>query len=164
MAPQVRVGVGVFVLDESSRFIVGERKGSIGSGTYALPGGHLEPGESFEECATREVFEETALEIDQLYFLTATNTADMQDPGEKKHYVTIFMVGRVKSGTSAEPKLMEPNKCAGWEWLSWQEMKAIGELQVKARNEGDAIELRLPKRLFEPIISLFKQRPGVQPS
>ena len=78
---QVRVGVGVFVLDRSSQFLLGERRGSHGAGayfilsqwalrfltpilgTYALPGGHLEPGESFEECAKREVLEETALEM-----------------------------------------------------------------------------------------------------
>lgn len=31
------------------------RKGAHGGGEYALPGGHLEHGESFEQCSKREV-------------------------------------------------------------------------------------------------------------
>lgn len=50
------VGVGVLIFQQGSqRCLVGRRKGAHGGGEYALPGGHLEHGESFEECARREV-------------------------------------------------------------------------------------------------------------
>ncbi|KAF2098237.1 hypothetical protein NA57DRAFT_77029 [Rhizodiscina lignyota] len=168
MAPQVGVGVGVgvFVLNKQNRIILGERKGSLGAGTYSLAGGHLEAGESFEACAAREVLEETALEVEQLRFLTATNTINLADAktGELRHYVTIFMVGRLSESSPVEPKLMEPDKCEGWAWISWDEMKAIGDAQLKAREgTGDKDEKALQIRLFEPIISLLKQRPGVSP-
>lgn len=39
------------------------RKGSHGDGEWALPGGHLEMGESFEQCAVREVEEETGIMV-----------------------------------------------------------------------------------------------------
>ena len=54
----VRVGVGVFVWRDG-RFIMGQRLGSHGANTWSVPGGHLEFGESWEDCAIREVKEET---------------------------------------------------------------------------------------------------------
>ena len=52
----VRVGVGVLILDplKPKHIFAGIRKGSHGQGLLALPGGHLEMYESWEECAKRE--------------------------------------------------------------------------------------------------------------
>ena len=68
---------------------VHSRKSKLGLGDYALPGGHLEYGESFEACATRELLEETGIEADPAAarFAYAINTVF---PGGA-HYVTIFM-------------------------------------------------------------------------
>lgn len=41
------------------------------TGTWAFPAGHWEPGETAEQTATREVFEEVGIELD---------TADLADP------------------------------------------------------------------------------------
>lgn len=56
------LGVGVLVI-ENGRVLLGKRKGSHGAGTWSAPGGHLEYGESIENCAEREVLEETGLRI-----------------------------------------------------------------------------------------------------
>ncbi len=37
---------------------------SVFPGAWVLPGGHIDPGEGFEECAIREVFEETGIQIE----------------------------------------------------------------------------------------------------
>lgn len=57
------VGVGVLITDAEHPgcVLVGERRGSHGAKTFATPGGHLEYVEEFDECARREVKEETNL-------------------------------------------------------------------------------------------------------
>ena len=60
--PQVRVGVGVFILRDG-KFLMQQRQGSHGADTWSVPGGHIEYGETPEEAAIREVREETGCEI-----------------------------------------------------------------------------------------------------
>src|SRR5665213_417667 len=82
-----RVGVGVLLV-ENDKLLLGKRKNSHGNGTWAPPGGHLEFGESFEECAIREVLEETGLNIKNPEFLAITNDFFQK---ENRHYVSVFM-------------------------------------------------------------------------
>jgi NUDIX domain len=49
------IGVGVVVVrPEDGKIYVGVRKGSHGATKLALPGGHLEFGEAWADCAARE--------------------------------------------------------------------------------------------------------------
>jgi hypothetical protein len=41
---------------------------------------------------------------------------------KNKHYVTVFMLARKLPGTS--PVNLEPDKCEGWLFMSWEELKA----------------------------------------
>ena len=123
-----RVGLAVIVTKDD-RVLVGRRKSkSHGHGTWHMPGGHLEFGESFEECARREVKEETGVEIKNVRFLTATNDVFEK---EGKHYITIWMLAEWKAG---EPKTMEPEKCEGWEWKSWEEIEKLKPLFLPVEN------------------------------
>lgn len=160
-APQVRVGVGVFVLEsaqesrDNPRFLIGKRKNAHGNGTYALPGGHLEFGEVPEQCAARETLEETGLKVKSVRFLTATNDI-MQADG--KHYVTLFMVCK-RDSHSDLPQVLEPDKCEGWDWACWEDLMKWVKATHDARD-GEVPE----KSLFIPLLNLVKQRPGVMPT
>jgi 8-oxo-dGTP diphosphatase len=106
------VGVAVMVIKDR-RVLLGRRRNAHGDGTWAFPGGHLEFNESVEECAVREVFEETGIRIKNLRFGPYTN--DIFDK-EGKHYVTLFIIADHDSGT---PIVKEPQKCEKWEWHGW---------------------------------------------
>lgn len=110
--PQARVGIGVFIIKNGS-FLMMRRQGSHGEGSWSVPGGHLEFGESFEETAQREVEEETGLTIKNIRFGGITNDHFACD---KKHYVTIWMLSDWDGG---EPVNREPTKCTAIEWRTF---------------------------------------------
>lgn len=64
--PLILPGTSVLVLDDDGRVLLVERIGIAG---WGLPGGFMEPGESFEEVGRREVLEETGLELGALTLL-----------------------------------------------------------------------------------------------
>lgn len=52
---------GVAFLDDDGRILLGRRSDD---GSWCLPSGRLEPGESFAECARRECLEELGREVE----------------------------------------------------------------------------------------------------
>ena len=103
--PQVGVGV-VFVRE--ARVFLAKRQGSHGEATWASAGGHLEIGESLEECARREAEEELGLTVGNLRFLCVSNIV-----AYGKHYVDIEFLGDIGG---QEPSLAEPEAfiASGW--------------------------------------------------
>ena len=60
-----RVGVGV-IITRNEQVLLLKRKNVHGSGSWSTPGGHLDFGESPEECAIREAKEEADLDITKI--------------------------------------------------------------------------------------------------
>lgn len=54
------IGVQCFLISNSS-LLVGLRTAGFGTGTWGLPGGHLEKGETIVQTAKRELFKETGI-------------------------------------------------------------------------------------------------------
>ena len=128
--PVPRVGVAVFVFRDG-KFLMMRRLGAHGVGSWALPGGHLEYGESFEDTARREVLEETGVTIKNVEFVAVTNDVFWE---ENKHYVTIWVKSDLENG---EPKIMETEKSTELIrcdfnslpeplFLTWKQLKASG--------------------------------------
>lgn len=77
-------------------------------------------GESFEECAARELKEETGLDIEKLEFLTVRNSVFLENP-KPSHYVVIFLRAALADPLQ-EPQNLEPDKCHGWDWYDWNNL------------------------------------------
>lgn len=110
-----RVGIGVLVLKED-KVLLGKRRGAHGVSKWGPPGGHLEFGETVEEGAKRELLEESGLIATSLRL--GPWVENVMEEG-KKHYISLFVLIDQFEG---EPQLLEPNKCEGWHWFSWDEL------------------------------------------
>ncbi len=84
---------------------------SHGAGTFTLPGGHLEFGESFKDTARREVKEETGLKSLMIKGVISISN----DLSYNKHYVTI---GILTESTKGDPVDVEPTKTKNWQWYN----------------------------------------------
>ena len=117
------VGIGVMVLKDN-KVLLGKRHGDPkkadselhGEGSWTMPGGKLHFKEELEECAKRELFEETGIEADKekLKIISVTN-----DIVFDAHFVTIgFMCKEFKG----EPKVMEPDEITQWKWFDFNNL------------------------------------------
>lgn len=106
-------GVGCFVVRDG-RFLMGRRLGAHGPGTWSVPGGWVERGESPECAAAREVREETGMLISDARVATATTTVH----AEGLCSLTLWLVARWVAG---EPTILEPNKFVEQRWCTFDE-------------------------------------------
>lgn len=81
-------------------------RGTPQKGQWAFPGGHLEFGETYFECAEREALEETGMKVGAVKMLAITNDV-FEEAGQ--HYLTIFVeCKRADPDQQPEVKLHSP--------------------------------------------------------
>jgi 8-oxo-dGTP pyrophosphatase MutT (NUDIX family) len=88
--PLIVVGACVVVLDDARRVLLQRR---TDDGTWGPIGGALEIGESLEDCARRELQEETGLEAESFEMIGVKSGADLYHRypnGDEIHNVTVF--------------------------------------------------------------------------
>lgn len=86
--------VSVIVISDGKILLVKHRKGS--KQYWVLPGGRLEYGETFQECAVREIKEETGLDVavDKMVFVSEAIA-----PDRSRHIVNVYLTANVIGGT-----------------------------------------------------------------
>ncbi len=104
------IGTCVILINHEGKILLGKRKNAYKAGMYGLPGGRIEYGEPIFQALAREVFEETSLTVTNFEYVGVVR--ETQEEYEFIHFVFSAQVGE------ASPKLKEPEKCEGWEWIS----------------------------------------------
>jgi len=122
-------GFGVMVLRDGKvllgqRHVDPEKADSElhGEGTWTMPGGKLDFGESFEGGAVRELREETGIVIQEsdLEVISLSN-----DIVPTAHFVTIGLLCKCEPDSDIykqEPQVMEPDEITQWKWFALDEL------------------------------------------
>lgn len=113
---KVGAGFGVLVIRDN-KVLLGKRNDDpekassemSGEGTWTMPGGKLEYGESFEQGAIRELKEETNLDVHEVKVICVENSV-----GPKAQFVTI---GLQAISFDGEPQVLEPEEITEWKWF-----------------------------------------------
>jgi 8-oxo-dGTP pyrophosphatase MutT (NUDIX family) len=120
--PVIEEGASVLLVDARGRILLQQRDDDIppaGYGRWALPGGHLEPGEEPLEAAHRELEEETALRVRHLRRFGTFDRPGVQDPA-KVHRLHIFF-----SGDEVDEAAIEVNEGLDFRFKSPAEIAAL---------------------------------------
>lgn len=118
---KVGTGFGIILLKDG-KILLGRRHFDSakadselhGEGTWTMPGGKFEWGESFEEAAVRELKEETGMTLGSMRVVCVNN-----DRKGDAHFVTVGFFGDSFSG---EPQVMEPDEITEWQWFDMEHL------------------------------------------
>ena len=116
---QVGVGVGVVVHNKNGQVLVGKRMGNHAP-HWSIFGGHLEMGETFEQCAIREIKEELGIDVSNPQIFGVSNNLHTYQ-AEGKHTISICISVEYNSENGA-PRNMEPHKCEAITWVSPEDL------------------------------------------
>jgi 8-oxo-dGTP diphosphatase len=109
---KTRIGCEAYIYADG-KILLGKRGNVHGSGTWALPGGHLEYMERVDECLAREMREEMGIDLDPSEFELLAIADDLQ-PEDDFHYIHITYKVDIKDSV---PKICEPDACEEWRWF-----------------------------------------------
>jgi 8-oxo-dGTP diphosphatase len=106
-----RVGVGAITIKDGSVLLV-KRAVEPGKGLWAIPGGTLKLGETLQECAAREILEETGVTIKIGACIYVFDLIERDKTGKVKfHFVVVdFAAGYV----AGEPRGADDALEAAW--------------------------------------------------
>jgi 8-oxo-dGTP diphosphatase len=129
--PTVGVGVVIFRVFEDGprRLLLGKRGPACkrGAGFWALPGGHVDSGQTLAEAVRAEVKSETGLDlasvVDDPFGPWGPRVFAVTDHfSHGLDHLSVWCIAHYRGGEAA---VLEPTKCTEWRWVTLAELLAI---------------------------------------
>jgi len=135
------VGVGA-VIWRGERLLLIRRGKAPRAGQWSLPGGAQHLGETLQEAITREVREETGLELVGLRLVTTLDLIERETDGRVLyHYTLVDFTAEAPLGEAAAA-----DDAAAVAWFLPQELSGLGLWSETMRIIAEAAALREPDR------------------
>ena len=112
MSQEPKVGTAT-IITRDNKVLLMKRRGPHGNGTWSPPGGHLDFGESPEQCAAREAKEEVGVDVENLQFRAVTNDVFKDSD---RHYITLWLEAGFFNG---EPSIIAEKEVEEIGWFAW---------------------------------------------
>ncbi|MCQ9157218.1 NUDIX hydrolase [Acidomonas methanolica] len=93
------VAATIAAVFHEGRILLVRRANPPDAGRWGFPGGKIEPGETIENAAVRELLEETGVHAEALRVFTAVDAFDYDEHGRlRQHFILIAVLCRWASG------------------------------------------------------------------
>ena len=130
----IGVGVGAAIFNNKGKLFLTLRgkKAKNERGTWEIPGGSVEFGETLEDALKREIKEEYGIDIEIVELLGVCSHIIV---GEHQHWVSPTYICKITHG---EPKILEPEKCDAIGWFTREE---AAKLPLSIVTKYDLVQL-----------------------
>ena len=114
------------IVIKSGHILLIKRKFNPGKGLYALPGGFLNRDEMIEECAIRELKEETRIKVDKPVLKRSIEAVETFDhPQRSLRGRTITHAHLINLGEGPLPEIKASDDASGAQWIPLADMKHL---------------------------------------
>ncbi len=125
---QPQLAVGAVVFNENKVLLV-HRRNPPGQGVWAIPGGRVRLGETLQQAAEREIFEETGVVIGAKEPIFTFDMIDRDKTGRPRyHYVIIDLRATYLSG-----RLVAGDDARAAKWVSEKELATLNVNETTLR-------------------------------
>ena len=117
--PLIFVGSVTVIVDEKGRILIQQRK--FPEGSWGLPGGLMELGESTEDVAKREVYEETGLKVEDLQLINVYSGPEHFIKAKNGDEFYVVTVAYFTNSVSGELKV-DPTESISFQYFDPEEL------------------------------------------
>lgn len=111
---------GAVIIDDDGRLLVVQRRNEPSRRCWSVPGGRIEPGESAQDAARREVFEETGLVVAIGLLLGTTEQRYVDGSGRQRLLKITDFAATVSGG-----ELRAGDDALDARWMSLAQLGAV---------------------------------------